>query len=64
LAADVGGVRTGRRGGAVTGEEWDTRWWRIWNDALRAGHCDDEAEEIADRECVEQFGPHPEDVAS
>jgi len=51
----------------VTGEEWDTHWWWIYNDLvwgdleLQEGP---EAEAIATRECGEQFGPHPEDVAS
>lgn len=47
----------------MTGEEWDTREWVIYNDALNDGHSVVEAQEIAARECAEQFGPHPE-VAS
>jgi hypothetical protein len=55
----------------MTGEEWDTRWWVIFND-LMADVPDDEdssdaafpASLIADRECATQFGPRPEGVAS
>lgn len=47
----------------VTGEEWDTHWWRIYNDA-RADFADAEAREIANDETFAQFGARPEDVAS
>lgn len=47
----------------MTGEEWDTHWWVIY-DQLVDEVDDDEAARIADRECPEQFGPRPEDVAS
>jgi hypothetical protein len=46
----------------VTGEDWDTHWHRIREDALSAGHTRDEAAEIADRETAEQFGPQPEET--
>jgi hypothetical protein len=39
----------------MTGEEWDTRWWVICNDA-RADFANDET--------YQQFGQRPEDVAS
>lgn len=48
----------------MTGEEWDTRWWVIYQDARAAGEDVDTACEIADDETFEQFGPHPKDVAS
>jgi hypothetical protein len=50
----------------VTGEEWDTRWWVIFEDILPAGANDVDrfgAALIADRECGEQFGPRPEEAA-
>ena len=51
----------------MTGEEWDTHWWRLFegllpvdaNDVDRLG-----AALVAERECGEQFGPRSEDVAS
>lgn len=49
----------------MTGEEWDTRWWVIFNDLVNEqGVRDGSAFETADRECVEQFGERPVDVAS
>lgn len=50
----------------MTGEEWDVRWWDIFNDLVwEQGHREaKETAEIADRETAEQFGPRPEDVAS
>lgn len=47
----------------ITVEEWDTRWWVIYQDA-RADFDDVEAREIANDETYAQFGPRPEDVAS
>lgn len=47
----------------MTGEEWDTHWWVIFND-LPADMPRDEAAALAERECVEQFGDRAEDVAS
>lgn len=47
----------------MTGEEWVTHWWRIY-DQLVDEVDDDVAAWVADRETVEQFGPEPEDVAS
>ena len=45
------------------GEEWDARWWAIFEDLVNLqGVRDGTAFEIADRECTEQFGPHPEGV--
>jgi len=58
-------IRDRRR--AVTGEEWDTHWWAIYND-LTWGDRElpegPDAEFIADREMSEHFGPRPEEVAS
>lgn len=49
----------------MTGEEWDTHWWRIYQDARDAGSDRDTACEIADDETRQQFGEPPlEDVAS
>lgn len=48
----------------MTGEEWDTHYWVIKDDLIREGVAEDNAHAIAELECVEQFGPHPEDVAS
>lgn len=51
----------------MTGEEWDTRWWVIYNDLVwgdRELQEGPEAQAVADRECAEQFGLRPEDVAS
>lgn len=48
----------------MTGEEWDTHWYRIYSEATPVGMTDAEAAEVADRETVEQFGSRPEDVAS
>lgn len=51
----------------MTGEEWDTRWWVIYNDLVwgdRELQEGPEARAVADRECAEQFGPHPEAAAS
>lgn len=50
----------------MTGEEWDARWWVIFNDLVwEQDHREDEATAaIASLECEEQFGPRPEDVAS
>ena len=47
----------------MTGEQWDARWWDIFNDLVwEQGHGEDDATKvIADRECVEQFGERPED---
>ena len=49
----------------MTGEEWDTHWWAIYND-LTWGDRElpegPDAEFIADREMSEQFGPRPEVV--
>lgn len=47
----------------MTGEEWDTHYWRIYNDA-REDFAHWAAKEIANDETVAQFGLRPEDVAS
>lgn len=47
----------------MTGEEWDTQWWVIYNDA-RTDFAHAEAKEIANDETIAQFGLRPEDVAS
>lgn len=46
----------------MTGEEWDTHWGRIYDDARRSGEDVDTACEIADDETTEQFGDRPEDT--
>lgn len=43
----------------VTAGEWDTRHWRIVEDFRMDGFSEREAQAIADRECVEQFGDRP-----
>ena len=43
----------------MTGEEWDTREWVIKQDLLQQGYPEDEAREIAEFECTEQFGERP-----
>lgn len=48
----------------MTGEEWDTHWGRIYDDARASGEGPDTSCEIADGETWEQFGPRPEDGAS
>lgn len=48
----------------MTGEEWDTRWWVIYNDARSAGSDVDTACEVAADETIAQFGLRPEDLAS
>lgn len=48
----------------MSGEEWDIHYWRIYGDLIRDGVSDDSARHLAADECAEQFGPHPEDVAS
>lgn len=48
----------------MTGEEWDTHWYRIYSEATPIASTDAEAAELADRECAEQFGERPADVAS
>lgn len=48
----------------MTGEEWDTHWGRIYDDARAAGEDVDTACEVADVETAEQFGDRPEVVAS
>lgn len=48
----------------MTGEEWDTHWHRIYEDARATGEDVDTACEIADDETAEQFGERAEDVAS
>ena len=46
----------------MTVEEWDTRWYSIFEDLVQQqGVRDGSAFETADRECVEQFGPRPEE---
>ena len=53
----------------MTGEEWDARWWVIYNDLMAQEGSGDQVDGfaaalIADREAREQFGLRPEDVAS
>lgn len=43
----------------MTGEEWNTHWWRIHQGALDAGETHENAAVIADHETAEQFGPEP-----
>lgn len=53
------------RGVVVTGEEWDTHWWSIFNDAQSQepeGDVVDTPALIADRETAEQFGDRPQDT--
>jgi hypothetical protein len=57
-------VTGGERETIMTGEEWDTHWGRIYDDARAAGEDVDTACELADDEAEEQFGARPEDVAS
>lgn len=45
----------------MTGEEWDTHWWRVYQDA-RVTEGVDTSCEIADDETHAQFGPRPEAV--
>lgn len=44
----------------MTGEQWDTHWWVIYQDLRRDGVPEADAREQATAECVEQFGPDPE----
>lgn len=43
----------------ITAAEWDTHWWRIYNDGLTGGDDIDTACEVADDETAEQFGERP-----
>jgi hypothetical protein len=44
----------------MTGEQWNTNWWVIYQDLLRDGVPEAAAREQADLECAEQFGPEPQ----
>lgn len=44
----------------MTGEQWNAHWYRIYQDLRDAGALAVDANEQANRECVEQFGPEPE----
>lgn len=44
-------------------QRWDVRWAEIYDDLCADGYPGDAAAEIADRECVEQFGPRPPEEA-
>ncbi|HEV2779087.1 MAG TPA: hypothetical protein VGX25_06750 [Actinophytocola sp.] len=44
-------------------EQWDVHWYRIYHDARGAGETEANAAVLADHECLEQFGPRPEEVA-
>ena len=50
----------------MTGEQWDARWWDIFNDLVwEQGHREgEEPFALADREGTEQFGARPESAAS
>lgn len=43
----------------MTGEEWDTHWYRIRDDHARDGGLPVEAAARAEVETTEQFGPRP-----
>ena len=45
----------------MTGEEWDTRYWVIFNDLCAQGEDANDAFSVADRECTEQFGERPQE---
>lgn len=47
----------------ISAEEWDTRWWVIFEDLVnQQGIRDGSAFDVADRECTEQFGDRPQDA--
>lgn len=45
----------------MTGEEWDTHYWRILEDLRSQGEPEIFAEVTAERETTEQFGERPPD---
>lgn len=45
----------------MTTEDWDTHWYRIREDYRVIGFDDRAAEELADHDTVEQFGPRPQE---
>lgn len=47
----------------ITVDQWDQHYYRIREDAINAGIDERAAADLAERETVEQFGPHPEDPA-
>lgn len=47
----------------MTPEQWDVHWFDIWVAAMEDGATKPEADELADRETPEQFGPRPEEAA-
>lgn len=47
----------------ISTEEWDTRYWVIFNDLVweQDHREDDECKALAELECTEQFGVRPEE---
>lgn len=48
----------------ISAEEWDTRWWEAYNDAVADCHDSYESEQIADRKTTKQLGKRPAEEAS
>lgn len=46
----------------MTGEAWDSHWFRIREDYINVGFDERVAGDLADVDTVEQFGPRPREA--